>query len=151
MKHRFDDMTLEELREQSEYQEVQGRSSMSREELIDAMKAVENGATADDSTVTEVDPEDVVGGGVGTVGGQKDSGERSYDDNYVGVAPEYRNSATIANAPVVDDDDEEDTILQRVREKEERNASTPSDPKSFEDWVDDNGTRSIAVTRADKS
>lgn len=64
------------------------------------------------------------------------SGVTEHDDNYLGVAPEYQNSAYLATAPIVDEEGE-DEVAQRVREHEDAMAQPANEVKSFEEWYGD--------------
>lgn len=153
MTNKFDDTwTVDQLKDQPEYEQVEGRSQMSKEDLIAAMNGVDSGASGD----TGDGDDDDEGDGEDTV---VEVEEQPYEENYLGVAPEYRNSATDATAPIDVDSEEDDVIVERVREMTENLASEGDEPKSFEDWVGENPTAgdrhgargSNPVTRADKS
>ncbi len=171
-------MTAEELKNEPEYELVDGRSGMNKEQLVAAMTTIRNDtdpASMDDSDsddsdsddsdsevdeveveeadTSSVDLEDDRGTGPGALSGSSDSGEREYDENYLGTAPEYQTSANASTAPMASDEgDEANEIVVRVRQMEEDNASVGPGKQTFEEWTGNNPSKlSNQVTHADKS
>lgn len=96
----------EELSEKARELDIEGRSTMNKEELAEAVAAAEGGDQSGDQSGDEVGSSQTGRIQAADALGDDDNSLRDTDEAYIGTGVEYRNAAYDTTAPLVSEDEE---------------------------------------------